>query len=60
VQSVVGGSAHLLNFDGSDTMSASYHTQFHLNKGKPVSAVPSLDLGSRSYLSRSIKFCGSI
>ena len=35
-QSVLGGSAHLLNFTGSDTMSAAYHVQFHLNKGNPV------------------------
>lgn len=26
-QSVIGGSAHLLNFDGSDTLSACYYTQ---------------------------------
>ena len=36
VQSVLGGAAHLLNFDGSDTMSAAYHVQYHLNKGTPV------------------------
>ncbi len=35
-QSVIGGTAHLLNFDGSDTMSACYHAQFHLNGGVPV------------------------
>uniref|UniRef100_A0A7S4KY47 Nicotinamide phosphoribosyltransferase n=1 Tax=Guillardia theta TaxID=55529 RepID=A0A7S4KY47_GUITH len=35
-QAVLGGSAHLLNFEGSDTMSACYHVQFHLNGGKPV------------------------
>ena len=29
-------SAHLLNFDGTDTMSAAYHVQYHLNGGKPV------------------------
>ena len=28
--------AHLLNFDGSDTMSAGYYAQFVLNGGKPV------------------------
>jgi len=32
-QSVIGGSAHLLSFIGSDTMSACYHVQYHLNKG---------------------------
>jgi len=35
-QSVLGGSAHLLSFTGSDTMSAAYHVQFHMNNGKPV------------------------
>jgi nicotinic acid phosphoribosyltransferase len=35
-QSVLGGAAHLLNFDGSDTMSACFHVQYHLNNGKPV------------------------
>jgi len=35
-QSVIGGSAHLLNFKGSDTMSACYYAQFVLNKGKPI------------------------
>jgi len=35
-QSVLGGAAHLLNFGGSDTMSACYHVQYHLNAGRPV------------------------
>ncbi|KAG0226858.1 hypothetical protein BGW41_004071 [Actinomortierella wolfii] len=35
-QSIIGGSAHLLNFTGTDTMSAAYYTQFHLNNGEPV------------------------
>mmetsp|Transcript_21467 Transcript_21467/g.53939 ORF Transcript_21467/g.53939 Transcript_21467/m.53939 type:complete len:556 (+) Transcript_21467:40-1707(+) len=35
-QAVLGGMAHLLNFEGSDTMAASYHAQFHLNGGRPV------------------------
>jgi len=35
-QSVLGGLAHLLNFEGSDTMSAAYYAQFVLNNGKPV------------------------
>jgi len=35
-QSVIGGCAHLLNFGGSDTMSACYYAQYHLNEGKPV------------------------
>jgi hypothetical protein len=33
---VIGGVAHLLNFDGSDTMTAGYYAQFVLNGGKPV------------------------
>jgi nicotinamide phosphoribosyltransferase len=35
-QSILGGSAHLLNFEGTDTLSAAYYTQYHLNGGKPV------------------------
>ncbi|KAJ1974172.1 hypothetical protein H4R35_003741 [Dimargaris xerosporica] len=35
-QSIVGGCAHLINFDGSDTLSAAYYAQFHLNDGHPV------------------------
>ncbi|KAF9128328.1 hypothetical protein BGW39_005169 [Mortierella sp. 14UC] len=35
-QSVIGGTAHLLNFTGSDTMSAAFYAQFQLNGGKPV------------------------
>ena len=35
-QSVLGGVAHLLNFDGTDTLSAAYVAQFKLNGGKPV------------------------
>eukprot|EP01097_Dermamoeba_algensis_P010534 TRINITY_DN7848_c0_g1_i1.p1 TRINITY_DN7848_c0_g1~~TRINITY_DN7848_c0_g1_i1.p1 ORF type:complete len:466 (-),score=114.93 TRINITY_DN7848_c0_g1_i1:249-1646(-) len=35
-QSILGGCAHLLNFEGTDTMSAAYFAQFHLNNGKPV------------------------
>jgi len=35
-QSILGGTAHLLNFEGTDTMSAAYYAQFHLNEGKPV------------------------
>lgn len=35
-QSIIGGCAHLLNFRGSDTMSACYYAQFTLNEGKPV------------------------
>lgn len=40
-QSVIGGCAHLLNFTSSDTMSACYHAQYHLNNGRPVaSSIP--------------------
>lgn len=35
-QSIIGGCAHLLSFNGSDTMSAAYYAQFHLNGGRPV------------------------
>lgn len=43
-QSVIGGAAHLLNFDGSDTMSACYYVQFNLNNGKPVgSSIPATE-----------------
>jgi len=43
-QSVIGGCAHLLNFDGSDTMSACYYAQFTLNNGKPVaSSIPATE-----------------
>jgi nicotinamide phosphoribosyltransferase len=35
-QSILGGTAHLLNFTGSDTMSACYYAQFYLNNGNPV------------------------
>ncbi|PSC68478.1 nicotinate phosphoribosyltransferase [Micractinium conductrix] len=35
-QSVLGGVAHLLNFDGTDTLPAAYYAQFALNDGRPV------------------------
>jgi nicotinamide phosphoribosyltransferase len=35
-QSVLGGVAHLLNFTGTDTLSAAYYAQFALNEGRPV------------------------
>lgn len=35
-QSVIGGAAHLLNFSGTDTMSAAYYVQFGLNNGNPI------------------------
>jgi len=37
-QSIIGGTAHLLNFVGSDTTSAAYYAQYELNNGKPVAA----------------------
>lgn len=43
-QSVIGGLAHLLNFEGSDTMSACYYGQMHLNNGKPIaSSIPATE-----------------
>ncbi len=33
---MLGGAAHLLNFDGTDTLSAAYYVQFALNGGRPV------------------------
>jgi nicotinic acid phosphoribosyltransferase len=43
-QSVLGGCAHLLNFEGTDTMSAAYYAQFELNDGKPVgSSIPATE-----------------
>ncbi|KAF8960289.1 hypothetical protein BGZ46_001605 [Entomortierella lignicola] len=35
-QSVLGGTAHLLNFTGTDTLSAAFYAQFELNEGEPV------------------------
>ena len=35
-QSVIGGCAHLLNFTGSDTMSACYYAQYVLNGGNAI------------------------
>ena len=45
-QSVLGGVAHLLNFTGTDTLSAAYYAQFALNEGRPVGniAVRQLDI----------------
>ncbi|KAI9335174.1 nicotinate phosphoribosyltransferase family-domain-containing protein [Zopfochytrium polystomum] len=43
-QSIIGGCAHLLNFEGSDTMSAAFYAQFKLNKGAPVaSSIPATE-----------------
>jgi len=43
-QGIIGGSAHLLNFEGSDTMPAAFYAQYHLNHGKPVaSSIPATE-----------------
>ncbi|ORX90887.1 hypothetical protein K493DRAFT_409623 [Basidiobolus meristosporus CBS 931.73] len=43
-QSVLGGTAHLLNFEGTDTLSAAYYAQFMLNGGNPVgSSIPATE-----------------
>jgi nicotinamide phosphoribosyltransferase len=34
--SIIGGMAHLLNSDGSDTMSASFYAQYVCNQGNPI------------------------
>lgn len=35
-QAIIGGSAHLLSFRGTDTMAAAYFAQQVLNEGRPV------------------------
>jgi nicotinic acid phosphoribosyltransferase len=35
-QSIIGGCAHLINFEGTDTLSAAWYAQFKLNNSKPV------------------------
>lgn len=43
-QAMIGGTAHLLNFGGSDTMTAGYYAQYYLNGGKPVaSSIPATE-----------------
>lgn len=43
-QAIIGGTAHLLNFGGSDTMAAAYYAQFYLNEGRPVaSSIPATE-----------------
>lgn len=43
-QSVIGGTAHLLNFEGTDTMSAAFYGQYALNDGKAVAcSVPATE-----------------
>lgn len=34
--SIIGGMSHLLNFEGTDTMSAAYYAQYKYNDGTPV------------------------
>lgn len=53
-QAIIGGCAHLLSFDGSDTMPAAFHAQFHLNGGKPVAS--SIPATVRSAYCLSIQF----
>ncbi|KAI9291277.1 nicotinamide phosphoribosyltransferase [Neoconidiobolus thromboides FSU 785] len=43
-QSILGGMAHLLNFEGSDTLSAAYYGQFNWNNGAPIaSSIPATE-----------------
>ncbi|KAJ2412299.1 hypothetical protein GGI10_003762 [Coemansia sp. RSA 2530] len=35
-QSMIGGAAHLLGFDGTDTLSAAFYAQYRLNNGQPM------------------------
>lgn len=35
-QSIIGGTAHLLNFVGTDTLPAAFHVQENLNNGHPI------------------------
>ncbi|KAJ1910586.1 hypothetical protein IWQ60_010575 [Tieghemiomyces parasiticus] len=43
-QSIIGGCAHLVNFEGTDTLSAGYYAQFYLNGGEPLAtAVPATE-----------------
>lgn len=46
-QSVLNGAAHLLNFAGSDTMSAGYFVQYYRNNGKPIAcSIPATEHSS--------------
>lgn len=43
-QAMIGGAAHLLSFEGTDNLSAAYHTQYRLNGGRPVgTSVPATE-----------------
>lgn len=35
-QAMIGGSAHLLNFEGTDTLVAAYYSQYDCNEGRPI------------------------
>lgn len=35
-QAILGGSAHLVNFTGSSTLSAAFYAQYRWNKGRPL------------------------
>lgn len=55
-QSTLGGSAHELIFEGSDTMSASYYVQYHLNNGKPrASSIPASEHSTMTAWSTEVK-----
>ncbi|CAG8518163.1 24237_t:CDS:10, partial [Gigaspora margarita] len=66
-QSIIGGSAHLVNFTKSATMSASYFVQYKLNNKKPVgTAIPATEhsvmtahKSERDAILRTIKLFGS-
>lgn len=41
---MIGGTAHLLNFVGTDTLSAAFYAQYVLNGGKPIgSSIPATE-----------------
>lgn len=43
-QSILGGTAHLVNFTGSDTLSAAYHVQFDLNNSNGrAQSIPAME-----------------
>ena len=43
-QSVLGGTAHLLNFDGTDTLSAAYYAQACCRPTNPICHLPNLPM----------------
>lgn len=43
-QAILGGSAHLINFEGSDTLAACYYAQYEWNGGRPIaSSIPATE-----------------